>query len=268
MISWLATLKRRKRRAPPKTFLKPAYLCYRLRLGMRCRMRNKERPAGFTLIELLVVIAIIAILAAMLLPALAKAKERAWTITCISNLHQMGLGLQMFADENQGYYPESGGDIPWGQVDPHTHQASWMEQIFQYTASTNIYHCPSNKLVPQAQQSMFNYFNGARAAYVLTNDDTSMDSKRVLFPTQHVLSGDTLDFTPDDADKDDYTQNCVGGPANGFDYETSIPAPYQWEEWQAHSKGQNILFVDGHAKWYKGYDTNEMTFRYDRISCW
>jgi prepilin-type N-terminal cleavage/methylation domain-containing protein/prepilin-type processing-associated H-X9-DG protein len=235
---------------------------------MRWFKRNKESAAAFTLIELLVVIAIIAILAAMLLPALAKAKERAWTISCISNLHQIGIGLQLFADDNQGYYPESGGDIPWGQVDPHTHEASWMEQIFSYTATTNIYHCPANKLVPTDKQSWFNYFNGARAAYALTNDDTSLDSKRVLFPAAHVLSGDTLDFTPEDADKDDYTQNCVGGQDNGFVYENSIGQPYQWEDWQAHSKGQNILFVDGHAKWYKGYNTNEMTFRYDHISCW
>ena len=73
-----------------------------------------------------------------------------------------------------------------------------------------------------------------------------------------VVSGDTLDFEPTDADKDDYSQNCVGGPANG------IP----WEEWQAHSQGQNVLFADGHAKWYSGYNTNEMTFRYNSMSGW
>jgi prepilin-type N-terminal cleavage/methylation domain-containing protein/prepilin-type processing-associated H-X9-DG protein len=217
-----------------------------------------KRRSAFTLIELLVVIAIIAILAAMLLPALAKAKEHAWTTACNSNLHQIALGMTMYTDDSAGLYPESGATIPWGQTDPHTHAASWMEQIYSFVGNTNVYHCPSNKLLPLAQQSAFNYFNGGRAAYVLVDDDASLDSKKIRFPSAHVLSGDTQDFTPDDADKDDYTQNCVGGPANGL----------PWEAWQAHSEGQNILFVDGHAKWYKGYDTNEMTFRYDSMSGW
>ncbi|MGN6553211.1 MAG: type II secretion system protein [Verrucomicrobiota bacterium] len=213
---------------------------------------------AFTLIELLVVIAIIAILASMLLPALASAKQKAWTILCNSNLRQISLGMTMYADDSNGMLPESGGSIPWDVTSPSTQKRSWMQQVFDYTQNTNVYHCPSNKLLPVSQQSAFNYFNGARAAFVIGNKPASVSTRRILFPTAYVLAGDTLEFTPDDADKDDYTQNCVGGLVNGW----------PWIEWQAHSKGQNILFADGHSKWYKGYNTNEMTFRYDSIHGW
>jgi prepilin-type N-terminal cleavage/methylation domain-containing protein len=230
---------------------------------MKISLLIRARQA-FTLIELLVVIAIIAILAAMLLPALASAKQRAWTIACNSNLHQISLGMTMFADDNGGRYPQSGGSIAWNLAYPDEPTNSWMQQIFSYTQNTNVYRCPANKLLPETAQSRFNYFNGVRAAFVTSDPDpakwhfAAVDTKRILLPTALVLSGDTLDFDKDDSDKDDYSQNCVGGPANGL----------PWEEWQAHSLGQNILFSDGHAKWYRGYNTNEMTFRYDSMSGW
>jgi prepilin-type N-terminal cleavage/methylation domain-containing protein/prepilin-type processing-associated H-X9-DG protein len=218
---------------------------------------------GFTLIELLVVIAIIAILAAMLLPALSKAKQRAWAISCNSNLHQLSLGMTMFADDNNGFYPKSGAKISWNYTDPTALTNGWMQQIYSYVVNTNVYHCPGNAQLPLENQSHFNYFNGVRAAYIVANSFAAVRQNAILLASSYVLSGDTIDnaqyFSRDDCDKDDYSQNCVGG---------ELTPGIQWVQWQAHNKGQNILFADGHTRWYKGYDASEMTFRYDTMLAW
>ena len=89
--------------------------------------------AAFTLIELLVVIAIIAILAAMLLPALARAKESGRRIACLNNLRQLSLAAQMYAGESQGSYP------------PRSITDRWPNRLYEnYGKSVKLLMCPQH----------------------------------------------------------------------------------------------------------------------------
>jgi prepilin-type N-terminal cleavage/methylation domain-containing protein len=115
---------------------------------------EKHRIRAFTLVELLVVIAIIAILAALLLPVLGKAKERAQTAGCLNNMKQLQLCYQMYMDDNNDYLPPNEAvpdlDDSWvlgaAQTDVTTTNIQ-KGLIFHYNQQVKIYVCPANRLM-------------------------------------------------------------------------------------------------------------------------
>lgn len=214
---------------------------------------NTGRKA-FTLIELLVVIAIIGILAAILFPVFARARENARRASCQSNLKQIGLGFMQYTQDYDERYPlrvTSGTPTGFGC----TPADMWTDGIFPYVKSDGIFQCPSDSSAQGA-----NSCTGNSAGTISYTDYAYY----VQFSRQNgVAIGRTLSSVPYPAMTVmvEEGKSNDGRQAKGFFVvvQTETPsnatpnlASPNYLDAQRHLDGSNWLFADGHVKWLKG----------------
>ncbi len=230
-------------------------------------MSGKREVSGFTLIELLVVVAIIAILVAILLPSLNRAREWARQSSCASNLQQIGKSLEVYATDYNGKYPLAWMLQLWGwnDQDPQ-HIAGWMWRVYPYVRNKKVYRCPSFA----RSNDQFNYFLGTRAEYARRYMEGYVQPRGpvlrslIEYPSALILGGDCnyKPFNILDCDRDDYTQECLGW----WDVLGGKDTDKYWMPW--HSKGLNVIFADGHVRWFDRFDGAKMTYSYDAYTTW
>ncbi|MBM3475289.1 MAG: DUF1559 domain-containing protein [Armatimonadetes bacterium] len=191
------------------------------------------RRLGFTLIELLVVIAIIAILAAILFPVFARAREKARQTSCLSNIKQLNLGMLMYAqdyDETLPHYADHGC-----YAAPLPSRYLWDALIGPYTKNAQISRCPS---MPATALSIGpNYYHIINCALSGTTPIPGVILARIEVPAQAMMLSDTDSALI-------YCRVCYPtGPRAG--------EPYGRVPLERHNEGNNIGYCDGHAKWLK-----------------
>ena len=184
-----------------------------------------RKRKAFTLIELLVVIAIIAILAAILFPVFARAREKAKTASCLSNLKELGLGMLMYTQDYDQIIPA------WYRYSPPgvSNYICWTAVIYPYVKNKQIFCCPSDdagqgpKFDPEAPMNGQSWMN-SWSSYGINDYCQGMQISEIVSPAQMPMIGEN------------YSAYGISS---------------SWKPTITHLGGSNVVFVDGHAKWYR-----------------
>jgi len=213
-------------------------------------MVTRTRKHGFTLIELLVVIAIIAILAAILFPVFARARENARRSTCQSNLKQIMLGVLQYAqdyDERLPIYRWNNAAVPSVWLDRDNSDANarhfWLEAIQPYLKNTQMLFCPSQSFGPTT----------------LSNDGKMYPA----YAYNGAMSGKSLALFQSTADKiciGDIGQKHADRTPTGYveNWFINADGSTSWKQWSwwcsIHLGGGNYGYLDGHVKFHTEND--------------
>jgi prepilin-type processing-associated H-X9-DG protein/prepilin-type N-terminal cleavage/methylation domain-containing protein len=226
------------------------------------RRVTSNRPA-FTLIELLVVITVIGILAALLVTAINGAKEKARQIQCVNNVHQLGIGLQLFVQDNNVYPLMVNMDFQKGTYpNQSTTWIGTLGRVFEYGAKKNghfytkgIWHCPSLKNSPEKEQLSYGY----NAYGVSPHEDT--DS--LGLGGHRVWTKNSTSLAPPVAVSDVISPVEMMAIADGAIGGNGVIIPSSFDFWRRrsveddgsgaamnarHQGKANVLFCDGHVE--------------------